>query len=193
VLATPASYEDWQHTLVDTYYALKPSYAPRDLVAVAEAGFRAPYEVRELAAPDLKALRDAASAANSPLGIAAAYRSYAQQSYLYHRRVRSEGQEAAVGKTARPGHSEHQLGTTVDFKTLGAADVDRSWERTPAGEWMAANAWTYGFVQTYPRSATDRTCYWYEPWHYRYFGRDLAKQMHDSGLTVREFLWQERG
>ena len=192
-LAKPEGYDEWQRTLVDTYFALRLSYAPSDLVSVGEAGFEAPYEVRGLLVPDLGALRDAAAAANSPLDISAAYRSYAQQASLYHRRVKSEGREEAVGKTARPGHSEHQLGTTVDFKTLGAADVDRSWERTPAGAWMAANAWMYGFVQSYPRRSTDRTCYWYEPWHYRYFGRDVATQIHDSGLAVREFLWRERG
>jgi D-alanyl-D-alanine carboxypeptidase len=55
---------------------------------------------------------------------------------------------------------------------------------------MAANAWRYGFVMSYPRGREDVTCYLYEPWHYRYFGRALAARIHASGLTPREFLWR---
>jgi D-alanyl-D-alanine carboxypeptidase len=42
---------------------------------------------------------------------------------------------------------------------------------------------------SYPKGKQDRTCYSYEPWHYRYFGRDLAANIHDAGLTTREYLW----
>jgi D-alanyl-D-alanine carboxypeptidase len=54
---------------------------------------------------------------------------------------------------------------------------------------MAANAWRYGFVMSYPRDAFEQTCYDYEPWHYRYVGRDLAARIRASGLTPRQFLW----
>jgi D-alanyl-D-alanine carboxypeptidase len=55
--------------------------------------------------------------------------------------------------------------------------------------WMARNAHLYGFVLSYPRGESDVTCYAYEPWHYRYFGRGMATRIHESGLTVREYLW----
>jgi D-alanyl-D-alanine carboxypeptidase len=54
---------------------------------------------------------------------------------------------------------------------------------------MAENAWRYGFVLSYPKDAFDRVCYDYEPWHFRYFGVDLAAKIHDSGQTLREYLW----
>src|SRR5207237_2809472 len=79
-----------------------------------------------------------------------------------------------------------------DFKTEGAADVDRTWESEPAGRWMTENAWRYGFVMSYPRGREDETCYGYEPWHYRYFGRPLAAEIHASGETTREYLWIHR-
>ncbi len=52
------------------------------------------------------------------------------------------------------------------------------------------HAWRFGFVLSYPQDLTDRTCYAYEPWHYRYVGRDLAAAIHDSGLTPRRYLWE---
>jgi D-alanyl-D-alanine carboxypeptidase len=55
---------------------------------------------------------------------------------------------------------------------------------------MMDNAWRYGFVLSYPKDAQDLTCYAYESWHYRYVGRVLAQQIHDSGVTPREYLWR---
>lgn len=191
-MARPADYEEWAATPVDTRLGLKPSYVPPELVSVQEAGFTEPYLVRSLLIDDLGALRAAADRAGNPIGVAAAYRSYASQDSLYRRRIQTEGKTVARAKTARPGHSEHQLGTTLDFKTAEASDVDSSWEAEPAGKWMAANAWKYGFVMSYPAGRTPQTCYWYEPWHYRYFGQALADDIHSSGLTLREFLWQQQ-
>ena len=91
---------------------------------------------------------------------------------------------------ARPGHSEHQLGTTIDVTTEGATDVDQSWGATPDGQWVATNAHKYGFLLSYPSDASDRTCYDYEPWHLRYVGRELAADVIASGLSLREYLWQ---
>jgi zinc D-Ala-D-Ala carboxypeptidase len=186
-------YADWNRTLLDTTYALPPSYAPTDLAPVWEAGFSGGELVRAFVVPDLEALRLAAAAAGRPVEVVAAYRSYVQQSALFAARVGDLGRKAALGKTARPGHSEHQLGTTIDFKTEGARDVASDWEQTPTGAWMAANAWRYGFVMSYPAGESSSTCYSYEPWHFRYFGRDLTARMQASGLSPREFLWESGG
>jgi D-alanyl-D-alanine carboxypeptidase len=55
---------------------------------------------------------------------------------------------------------------------------------------MARNAWKFGWVMSYPKGKTDVTCFTYEPWHYRYVGRDVAAAIHESGLTTREYLWE---
>jgi D-alanyl-D-alanine carboxypeptidase len=55
---------------------------------------------------------------------------------------------------------------------------------------MKNNAWKYGFMMSYPKGKSSITCYTYEPWHYRYVGRALARHIHDSGLTIREYLWR---
>ena len=67
-----------------------------------------------------------------------------------------------------------------------------SWETTKAGAWLGANAWKYGFVMSYPKGKTSVTCYMYEPWHFRYVGRTVAKAVHDSKLTLREYLWRQQ-
>ena len=94
---------------------------------------------------------------------------------------------------ARPGHSEHHLGTTFDL----GSKLDRTpawkfedWAMTPTGEFLKNNAWRYGFVMSYPKDKQEITCYQYEPWHYRYLGRPMAADVMASGLTLREYLWQ---
>jgi D-alanyl-D-alanine carboxypeptidase len=188
--AEDASYADWAKTVLDTDYRLDKTYVPPDLVPLTRAGFReATFTIRQVAVPDLAALRKAAAAAGVPIDVVAAYRSYYQQLDLFDRRVRELGRDVALAKTARPGHSEHQLGTALDFRTAGQIDVDIHWGETPTGKWVEQNAWRYGFVQSYPDGSLDVTCYSAEPWHFRYLGRDLAAQIHRSGLTIREFLW----
>jgi D-alanyl-D-alanine carboxypeptidase len=187
-----AGYADWARTLVDTRFQLPPDYQPPDLVSTEAAGFPGPFAVRDFLLEDLRAIREAAEAAGNPIDLAAAHRTFEQQATLFDQREAQLGHDEAVKRVARPGHSEHQLGTTVDFKTAGAADVDAKWASTPAGAWTIEHAAEFGFVLSYPRGRQPTTCYLYEPWHFRYFGRQRAEAIVDSGLTVREFLWREQ-
>jgi D-alanyl-D-alanine carboxypeptidase len=189
--AEDADYDDWARTILDTSYRLPSSYQPPDLEPVEEAGF--PEEnllIRSFVLDDLRSLRDAAEDAGHPIGLVAAYRSYWEQKDLFDRRSENEGEDAA-NKTARPGHSEHQLGTTIDVKPQGAEDVTQVFGSTPTGRWLLENAPRFGFVQSYPAGLHDVTCYAYEPWHFRYLGRARAAQEEASSLTLREFLWRE--
>jgi zinc D-Ala-D-Ala carboxypeptidase len=187
--ATRTRYRDWRYTLLDTSFRLSKTYTPPGLVSTGRAGLEDGYLVRKVVIRDLTALRKAAEEAGYPIGLVAAYRSYQTQAELFDKRKAQLGFDQAVLKTARPGHSEHQLGTTLDFKTKGARDVNKDWARTQTGRWVMANAWRFGFVLSYPRAQHELTCYGYEPWHFRYLGRELAAQVHGSGLTMREFLW----
>jgi D-alanyl-D-alanine carboxypeptidase len=190
-LASNADYADWQRTLVDIMERVPMSYSPPDLAPVSQAGFDGFLEVRSFVLPDLAALRQAAASAGVPLGVVAAYRSFGQQRTLFRERQAELGYSAALDRVALAGHSEHQLGTAIDFTSAGRTDVTPSWAKSPAGRWMAENAWQYGFVLSYPKDRTDLTCYAFEPWHFRYFGRDVAARIHDSGLTTREYLWRQ--
>ncbi len=187
-----ADYDDWARTLLDTRLRLPDGYEPPDLVPIARAGFdEHDLLVRSFVIPDLRALRDAAEDADAALDVIAAYRSYVLQSVLFQRRVHDLGMAKAIAHTAAPGHSEHQLGTTLDFKLPDEDDVDESFADTSAGRWLASNAYRFGFVQSYPAGRSGVTCYDEEPWHYRFVGRERAEQVHASGLTLREFLWRE--
>ncbi len=187
--------DDWQRTLVDTIYMVGRSYRPTDLVPVTEAGISGNGSVRSFVIPDLRAMTAAAEAAGAPIAVQSAYRSYATQVYTFNYWTQTYGHSAALLGSARPGHSEHQLGVALDFRSaVASAEWGGDWATTAAGAWMAKQAWRYGFVMSYPKDASPgTTCYRYEPWHYRYVGRDEAAAIHAAGTTIREYLWYEAG
>jgi len=186
------AYADWRRTLLDPIYMVPRSYAPPDLVSTADAGLNGGYLVRSVVRDRLRAMATAARNAGAPLAVQSAYRSYATQESAFAAEVRRVGYGRAVKQSARPGHSEHQLGTTIDFRSYGNTTPAwnyTDWGTTKAGTWLKANAWRYGFVMSYPKGKTTVTCYIYEPWHYRYVGPWRAKEIRDRGLTLREYLW----
>jgi D-alanyl-D-alanine carboxypeptidase len=192
---TRTAYDQWPTTLLDTIYLLPVAYAPGDRVSTANAGLNGGHTVRSLVQTDLAAMVAAARAAGAPLQVASAYRSYQGQIATFQHWVDVGGLARALRTSARPGHSEHQLGTTIDFTSLGGAAPwqYRDWGTTAAGGWMAANAWRYGFVMSYPRGSFAQSCYEYEPWHFRYVGRETAAAVRASGMTLREAIWAAYG
>jgi D-alanyl-D-alanine carboxypeptidase len=184
---------DWYRSLLDTRFRLPRAYAPGDLVSVSRAGVGGFGRIRRVALGDFAAMARAARAARAPFAVQSAYRGYSTQISTSWRWVRTVGYRRALLASARPGHSEHQLGTAVDLKTPGGAApwAYADWGRTKAGSWLARNSWRYGWILSYPRSGSPRrSCYKYEPWHFRYVGRRLAAQIHASALTPREWLWR---
>jgi zinc D-Ala-D-Ala carboxypeptidase len=187
-------YNDWHITLLDPIYKLPDTYAPPDLVSTTEAGLTSDYKIRAIVIEPLKNLLQAASSSSSPLEIQSAYRSYSYQVTTFESWVSKEGQEAALKSSARPGHSEHQLGTALDFKEAGGKapwDID-DFAQTPGGAWLSDHAWEYGFIMSYSKEKESLTCYIYEPWHYRYVGLEVAKAVKESGLSLREWLWNNQ-
>ena len=168
-----------------------PRYQPSDLrlVSVPTLPGRGQDErsLRAVLMPELEKLVAAARAAGVTLRVGSGYRSYATQASLFASYVRRHGEAAASRFSSRPGHSEHQSGLAVDF--AGADQtcwVDDCFERTAAGKWLAAHAHEYGFILRYPKGKEPITGYQYEPWHFRYVGRELAGALHQSGLTMEE-------
>lgn len=169
---------------------LQPAdYAPADLRA---ADIPYVYEpvLRADAATAAEQLVAAASAEGIALAAQSTYRSYASQQRVYAGWVAQLGQEAADLTSARPGHSEHQTGLSIDFSAVPAnCTLDQCFAQTPQGQWLAANAWRYGFHLRYPEGATPVTGYEFEPWHYRYVGPELAAELHETGIrTLEEFF-----
>lgn len=193
--APRAGYDEWDRTVLDTVFALPPDYEPPDLVPAAPAFAGRPggadFKVRALLLDDLTALLAAAAEDGVALAIQSAYRSYGYQEDTFQYWVDLNGRQAALATSARPGHSEHQLGTALDFRSLDGPPAWElsDWASTEEGAWMAENAWRFGFVMSYPRGSRELTCYSYEPWHYRYLGRAVAAEVRRTGLTPRELLW----
>ena len=187
------SLAEWDRTMLDTTRRVPKTYAPDDLRSTKDAGLNDGFLVRELVLEDLSALAAAARAANAGVAVNSAYRSFQQQKESFEKYVEQVGYEKAIRFGARPGHSEHQLGTTIDFRGARSAAPPwnwADWATTAPGAWMKEHAWEYGFVMSYPRGKRLRSCMNYEPWHYRYLGRAAAAVIHERGITPRRYLWE---
>ena len=190
--AVPAYYDPDLHQLVSKKYSLAADYVPPDLESIPSDWVMGD-QSGLLRADVLEALEPMMTAAweddGVDLRIRSAYRSYAEQERTFAYWVSVIGEEQARRESAVAGHSEHQLGTTMDF-----ADQYNGWELlesfadSPSGLWLAEHAWEYGFALSYPRESEEITGYIYEPWHHRYIGIDAATAWRESGLTLIEFL-----
>ena len=103
--------------------------------------------------------------------------------------ISREEAEAIVSATsAREGESEHQSGLCVDFIQNGKLELENSFEKTRAFEWLTKNAHKYGFILRYPKNKEEITGYTYEPWHFRYVGIDAATVIYEDNICLEEYL-----
>ena len=188
----PATTCDDVSVLVDRSHSLSPDYVPKALVPLQD--YRVPtlgsdvLRLRREAAENLGHLVEGATADGEELVVASAYRSYEEQQ-LSHERLMSVFGADADGMSAAPGHSQHQLGTAVDFTNAAAGyQVWMPFAQTSAYGWLEHHAWEYGFVLAYPRGKEKQTGYRWEPWHYRYVGVQYARRLVESDLSLQEFL-----
>ncbi len=156
----------------DKEKALPESYVPADLVSLDGTGVsvtREGFRLRKPAALALAAMANAARGEGVGLTVGSAYRSYAYQVGVWDRGVQAEGEARTAQAIARPGHSQHQLGTAMDF-----SPIDDSFARTKASQWLAANAARFGFSLSYPKGMEAVSGYQWESWHWRFVGKPAA-------------------
>lgn len=155
------------------------------------------HQIATLCYDDLKQMFADCKAAGASPAICSSYRSQQKQEALFQRKMEQylrqghSQQEAAqlAGKVvAVPGTSEHQLGLALDIVDQQNWNLDQSQENTPTQRWLLENSWKYGFILRYPNAKSQITGIIYEPWHYRYVGRKIAAEIHDSGLCLEEYL-----
>lgn len=165
-----------------------PDYVPA-VVDVPVAHTNAP-QLRREASRAVVALFAAAEADGLELASNSAYRSYATQKSVYEGNVERLGRKVADNLTAHPGCSEHQTGLAIDIGALsGRCSLDVCMGDQPEGKWLAENAWRHGFLLRYPADKVPVTGYQYEPWHFRFLGRPLARELHETGVrTLEEFF-----
>ena len=158
------------------------TWAPSDLVPFAG------HQLRKEAAAAATAMMQAAQSAGVAVTVTSAYRSYDDQVTTYNHWVSQNGKAGADDVSARPGYSEHQSGLAVDFASPEGCLLQECYEDTSAGAWLAKNAHTYGFILRFPKDLKPVTGYAYEPWHFRYIGRENAAKYVSSGAkTFEEF------
>jgi len=166
------------------------SYSPGDLVRANITATQDMLMRAETAAAAEAMFAAAQSEAGLALRLESAFRSFESQTRIYNGWVNSLGQAGADLTSARPGHSEHQTGFAIDIGAVPAScSLDQCFADTPQGQWLAANAYRFGFTLRYPNGMTPTTGYEFEPWHYRYVGLELAAELHTTGIpTLEEFF-----
>jgi D-alanyl-D-alanine carboxypeptidase len=188
---------------VTANYGLDPNYVPPDLVRLGD------YLPGRVTLPDMLLRQEAAKALGKMVkamladGLAptvlSSYRSYFEQAVAHQRWV-VEDPTNADQISALPGHSEHQLGTAVDFGSpempaLTSSTTDKFsplFAQTSEGRWLSEHSYEYGFSLSSPPGAEALTGLAYEPWHYRYVGVDLAIYLQASGYFLDEYLLKVR-
>lgn len=180
-------------TIVNKHYCLDSEYIPENLIVPnVQLSTRTSEDVHyisQVVEDDLIEMFDAASDEGINLVFTSGYRSYETQESLYGSYVATNGVEAADMFSARPGCSEHQTGIAFDIGTesTDALGVD-AFNGTDAAEWIANNSYKYGFIVRYPEDKTYITQYDYESWHLRYVGRTVANEIHESNVTLEEYV-----
>lgn len=172
-------------------YSLPADYVPPDLVELTDAAVtRVGLKLRQVAYEPLKRMLADAKVQGLAIVVASPYRSYDEQAATFTAISRGPGGEAHASRySARAGHSEHQLGTAIDFTTPAVGnDLVETFENTPEGRWLRDNAHRYGFVMSYPEGKEPVTGYAYEPWHFRYVGESVAADVRRRGVTLVEYL-----
>ena len=167
--------------LVNKYHALPSDYIPQ-LVPLTGLGSGS---LTPEAAEAFSAMVQAAREDGVSLRSKSSYRSYATQRTTYNRNLSLYSQSFTDTFSARPGHSEHQTGLAVDINSASMLD---HFERTPAYAWLQEHCAQYGFLLRYPEGKDHITGYRFEPWHYRYVGREIAAVCMEEGLTLEEYF-----
>jgi len=179
--------------LVNKQYKLPSSYAPKDLVKASKSGIRRGenYYLRSIVIPDLTRMITDAKSEGVDLSIVSGYRSYQTQidTYNYWLKMNNGNTNLVDTFSARAGHSQHQLGTAIDFSTNEIGDkLGDEFSNTKASKWLSQNAYKYGFVISYPKGYENITGYKHESWHYRYIGLENAQNMINLGKILELYL-----
>jgi len=175
--------------LVNMDRSLPSDYVPNNLREVQVPVVHDSELMRDQAADALEDMFNAAESDGYTLYAESGYRSYEVQKQIFRDNVDAYGRDDANDFSAPPGHSEHQTGLTIDV-TSSSVDfqLTTDFAYTEEGQWVANNAWRYGFIVRYPEGKFDITGYQYEPWHLRYIGKDASEYIHANNITLEEYI-----
>ena len=191
--AAPQHDPDGLLFLVNRQYMLSSVYEPDDLEMSDVPG-----QVRRMRPDAAAALREMFAACKEETGCQllsiSGYRSYAKQEGIYKRKLRSVKKDVAKAQeyVAPPGASEHQTGLAMDIGQKHKIHLEVSFRNTEGGKWCRENCWRFGFILRYDEGWEDITGYQFEPWHFRYVGKEYAKEIHDANVPLETWLVSHR-
>ena len=173
--------------LIDKKHTASSSYAPKDLISLEKNSLfdlnKAGMKIRPEAYSALNEMAQAALNDGIRLLVSSAYRSYSYQENLFNYWVSVDGLEEAERESARPGTSQHQLGTAVDF-----GSISDDFDKTQMGQWIYKNAADYGWSLSFPKGYEDVTGYRWECWHFRYIGKNACRFQQKWFGGIQQFM-----
>ncbi|OMP65685.1 M15 family metallopeptidase [Domibacillus epiphyticus] len=180
--------------LVNKEFALPSDYSPPDLVrpnvmySFGDQDIEKSY-MRKDAAAALEKLFAGAKQDGLFLFAVSGYRSYERQEEILAAGAAANGEEKALESIAPPGMSEHQSGLAMDISSeSNSFELNQEFELTEEGKWLKEHAHEYGFILRYPKGKEDITRYIYEPWHFRYVGKETAAVIAENDWTLEEYF-----
>ncbi len=182
---------DWNLLLVNPWNAIPADFS----VELQSVGWGHSVDAR--CADALTEMLSACRTAGYSASICSSYRTHAYQQSLFDQRVaarmaqgmtRAEAEAVTARSTAVPGTSEHQIGLAVDLVDSGYWQLDSTQASRPTQQWLMAHSWEYGFILRYPSDKSELTGIIYEPWHYRYVGKDAARTIYEQEICLEEYL-----
>lgn len=186
--------ETWSLVLINEEHPLDTNYKP-ELAQIREGAF---VDAR-IEADTTQMLEDAESEGLN-MYIVSAYRDYETQREVFNTTMVDwisqgssplEAYEETKKSVAVPGTSEHASGLALDITSAQYGELDDKQADTEEAKWLAANCWKYGFILRYPPEKSGVTGIIFEPWHYRYIGKEVAKEIMENDLTLEEYLAQK--
>lgn len=183
----PKEIDDWRLTLVNYENKL-----PNDFkVELSNIDKTRQFDSRAI--NDLnKMLKDLKKNKIYNVWVQSSYRSIEYQTNLFNNKIntymkkgktKEEAESLTLQTINRPGTSEHNLGLAVDFNY-----VDYNFEKTKGFKWLQENAENYGFILRYKKEKENITKVNYEPWHWRYVGKEHAKKMNELNMCLEEYI-----
>lgn len=184
--------ENWAIALVNEGHPLDTSYVPAEMTEI-----ESERSVDSRIADDLKRMLSDAKDAGLSMYVASAYRSYEKQREVFNNTMQdwiSQGYsplnayDETKKSVAVPGTSEHATGLAVDIISSEYEALDDRQGDTEEQKWLMEHCWEYGFILRYPSDKSDVTNIVYEPWHYRYVGKEAAKEITEQNITLEEYV-----
>ena len=191
--AAPQHDADGLLFLVNRQYMVSDAFEPSDLVEA-----QVPGQVREMRAEAAAALEEMYAACLEETGAqlisVSGYRSYSKQDKLFRAKLQRVNNKVELAQeyVAPPGASEHHLGLAMDIGQQSKPTLNEKFAETEGGIWARENCWRFGFILRYGEDWEEITGYKYEPWHFRYVGKELAKEIHDAGVPFETWLTDYR-